>query len=123
MGVTEIFYSLRFFVEGNTNQEIPESSRLKFLKKFLESDFADRRHRLQAVNRGGIIFVVNTIGNLPKIPIATSLRSDGTFCFISICKFGSFKSPFALITSLSELNSRFRRFSLFLQTKSVISVN
>ena len=33
-------------------------------------------------------------------------------CFISICKFGSFKNPFATITSLSELFFRSRRFIL-----------
>ena len=44
-------------------------------------------------------------------------------CFISICKFGSFKSPFATITSLSELYFRFRRFILLLQKKKAISMN
>ena len=47
----------------------------------------------------------------------------GLFCFISICKFGSFKNPFAMITSLSELYFRFRRFILLVQTKKVISMN
>ena len=36
--------------------------------------------------------------------------------FISVCKFGSFKNPFATIT-LSELYFKFRKFVLFLQTK------
>ena len=40
----------------------------------------------------------------------------GLFCFISICKFFSFKNPFARITSLSELCFRFRRFILLAQT-------
>ena len=30
--------------------------------------------------------------------------------FISLCKFDSFKNTFAMITSLSELKCRFRRF-------------
>ena len=38
--------------------------------------------------------------------------------FSSICKFGSFKSPFASITSLSELYFRFRRFMMFVQMRS-----
>ena len=45
------------------------------------------------------------------------------FCFISICKFGSFKNPFATITSLSELYFRIRRFFSLVQTKKVISMN
>ena len=44
-------------------------------------------------------------------------------CFISICKFGSFKNPFATITSLSELYFRIRRFILLVQTKKVTSMN
>ena len=38
-------------------------------------------------------------------------------CFSRICKFGSFKNPFATITSLSELYFWFRRFILLVQTK------
>ena len=48
-------------------------------------------------------FDENTISNLPKVPRAKFLGSNGLFCFISICKLGSFKNPFATITSLSEL--------------------
>ena len=42
-------------------------------------------------------------------PKAKSLESDEFFCFISICKFGSFKNPFATIASLSELYFIFKR--------------
>ena len=48
------------------------------------------------------------------------LVRDRLFCFISICKFGSFKNPFAMITSLSELYFRSRRFILMVQMKKVI---
>ena len=48
-------------------------------------------------------FVENTISNSPKDLKAKFLGSDGIFCFISICKFGSFKNHFAMITSLLEL--------------------
>ena len=51
------------------------------------------------------------------------LRRDEFFCFISIGKFGSFKNPFAMITSLSEFYFRFIRFILLVQTKKVISMN
>ena len=54
---------------------------------------------------------------------AKFLGSDGLFCFIRICKFGSFENPFAVITSLSELYFRFRWFILSVQMKKVISMN
>ena len=43
-------------------------------------------------------------------------------CFISICKFSSFKNLFATITSLSELYFIFRRFILLVQMKKVFLV-
>ena len=52
-----------------------------------------------------------------------SKLSDRLLCIISICKFGSFKNSFATITSLSELYFRFRRFTLLVQMKKVISIN
>ena len=52
--------------------------------------------------------------------MAKFLESDWLFCFISTCKFGSFKNPFAMVTSLPELYIRFRRFALLLQIKKVI---
>ena len=60
---------------------------------------------------------------MPKVPRAKFLGSDRLFCFSSICKFGSFKNPFATITSLSELYFRLGRFILLVQTKEVISMN
>ena len=54
---------------------------------------------------------------LPKVPRAKFLGSNGLFCFISICKFGSFKNPFAMITSLSVLYFRFRRYFLLVEMK------
>ena len=62
-------------------------------------------------------FVENTIGNLPKVSKAKFLGSDGLFCFISMCKFGTFINPFATIISLSKFYFRFRRFILLIQTK------
>ena len=59
-------------------------------------------------NRGCITdlpFFENTISNLPKVLRAKSLGSDGLY---AICKFASFKDPFATINSLCELYFRFR---------------
>ena len=68
-------------------------------------------------------FVENTMSNSPKVLRAKFLGSDGLFCFSNIYKFGSFKNPFAIITSLSELYFRCKRFILLVQTKKVISMN
>ena len=63
------------------------------------------------------MFVESTTGNWSTVLRAKFLGNDGLFCFISICKFGSFKNTFATITSLSELYFRIRRFILLVQTK------
>ena len=38
-GVIEIFCSFRLVLEGKTDKEIPESSRLEFLEKLLANNF------------------------------------------------------------------------------------
>ena len=83
---------------GKTVKEIPESSKSEFL------DGEDNTSGL--LNRRGIV-------DLPLLRMLLAIRqkfqepkflgSDGLFYFIGICKFGSFKDPFARITSLSEL--------------------
>ena len=40
LGVTEILYRFRLALEGKTDKEIPESSRLEFLEKFVGKNFA-----------------------------------------------------------------------------------
>ena len=57
LGDKEILRSFKLVLEGKTGQEIPESSRLEFLKKFLANNFAlsdaeDNTYR--PLNRGGI---------------------------------------------------------------------
>ena len=37
--VMEILFSFRLVLEGKTGEEIPESSRLEFLEKFLVNNF------------------------------------------------------------------------------------
>ena len=56
LGVTEIC-SFRLVLEGKTGKEIPESSRLEFLEKFLANNFAlsDAEGNLSGqLNIGGI---------------------------------------------------------------------
>ena len=40
LGVTEILCSFRLVIEGKTGKEIPESSRLESLARFLANNFA-----------------------------------------------------------------------------------
>ena len=122
--VTEILCSFRLVLKGKTGKEIPESSRLEFLEKFSANPFVlsnaeDNTSRL--LNRG-------SIADLPLLRtllviLGRFLGSDGLVRYISMHKLGSFKNPFATITSLFELYFRIRRFILLVQMKKVISKN
>ena len=55
-GITEVLCSFRLVLEGKTGREVPESSRLVFLKNFLENIFAlsDTEDNTScSLNRGG----------------------------------------------------------------------
>ena len=57
MGVIEILCSIRLVLEGKTGKEIPESSQLEFLEKFLANNFAlleAEDNTPVLLNRGGI---------------------------------------------------------------------
>ena len=109
MGDRELLCSFKLVLEGKTGKEVSESSRLEFLEKFSKNNFAlsdAEDSTFGPLNRrrySRFTFVENTIGNSPKVTSVKFLGSNGLFCFISISKFGSFKNPFAKITSLSEL--------------------
>ena len=129
LGVTEILCSFRLVLERKASKEIPESSRLEFLKKFLANNFAlsDVEDNTSGPLHRGVIadllLLRTQVSNTPKIPRVKFLGSDGLYYFIGICKFGSLKNPFAAITRLPELYFRFIRFILLVQTKKVISMN
>ena len=119
--------SFRLVLEGKTGKEIPESSTLEFLEKFLANNFAlsDTEDNTSGpLSRGGIAH----LPLLKKLLAICQKSREPSFwevmdsCFSSICKFGSFKNPFPTITSLSELYFRFRKFILLVQTKKVISI-
>ena len=94
----------RLVLEG----KIPESSRLQFLEKFSTNNFAlsDAEGNTSGpLNIGGIADLPLL---RPLLAICQKFRGPSFLevmdsCFISICKFGSFKNPFATITSLSDL--------------------
>ena len=125
VGVTEILCSFGLVLEG---KEIPESSRLDLLEKFSANNFSlsdGEDNTSGSLNRRGI-----TDLPLLRTLLAICQKSrEPTFwevmdsCFISICKFGSFKNPFVMITSQSELYLRIRRFILLVQMKEVISMS
>ena len=83
------------------------------------------RETVLLLNRGGIadLPLSRTLLAIYQKSQAKFLGSNEFFRFISICKFGSLKNPFAMITSLSEPFFRIRRLILLVQTKKVISMN
>ena len=119
----EILCNFRLDLEEKTGKEIPESSRLKFLEKRLANNFAlsDAEDNTSSLlNRGGI-------ADLPLLRTLLAIRlksREPSFWevmnsfFSSICKFGSFKNPFAVTPSLSELYFRFGRFIMLVQSKT-----
>ena len=92
-----------------------------------------RRSKVQEKNIIWICFNPLNRGGIADLPLLRTLlvicqRSQepgfyeviGSFgCFTSISKFGSIKNSFEMITSLSELYIRFRRFILLVQTKKI----
>ena len=47
LGVTRILYTLRLVQDGNAGNEIPESTRFKFLEKILANSLIRRRQHLR----------------------------------------------------------------------------
>ena len=121
-GVTEILCGFTLVLKGKTGKEIPESSRLEFLEKFLINNFSlldaeDSTSR--PLNRGGIADLLL----LRKLLAIRQKSHEPSFwkvmdpCFIGICKSDSFKNHFATTASLFELYIRFSSFILLVQTK------
>ena len=70
LGVTEILRSFRLVLEGKTDTEIPESSRLEFLEKFIANNFAlsdEKDNTSGLLSRGGI-------ANLPLLRTLLAIR-------------------------------------------------
>ena len=107
-----------------TGKEMPESSRFEFIKKFSVNNFAlpdAEDNTSSALNRGGragLPLLRTLLANRQRSREPSFWEIMDSFVKIGICKFGSFKNPFATITSLSELSFRFRRATLLVQMKS-----
>ena len=123
LGVKGILCIFRLALEGKTGKEIPESSRLEFQEKILANNFtlSDAEYNTsRSLNRGGItdLPLLRTL-----LAIYQKSRESSFWEVISICKFCSFKNPFAMITGLSDFSFRFWRFTLLLQMKKGVSMN
>ena len=97
LGVTEILCSFKLVLEVKTSIEIPESSGLEFLEKFSANNFAlsgAEDKSFLSLSRGGIadLPLLRILFAIPRK--SQELGSNGLFCFINKCKFGSFKNQF-----------------------------
>ena len=111
-------------LEGKAGKEMPENLRLKFLDKFLGSNFAliDAENNIsRSLNRRGaedllLLRALLAICQKPREPSFWKVMD--TFYFICRCTFSSFKNPFVTITRLPELCFRFRRYIPWYKQKS-----
>ena len=70
--VAEISYNFRLVLEGKTGKEIPELSRLEFLKKFSANNFVlshTKDNTSGSLNRGGI-------ADLPLLGTLLTIRQN-----------------------------------------------
>ena len=122
--VTEVLCSFRLVLERKACKAISASLRWEFLEKFLANNFAlpgTEDNTSGSLNRGHIAdlpLLSTLLAFLQTSPEPSFWEVMHSF-FISICKFGSLKKPFVIITSLSELYFRFRRLVLLVQTKAI----
>ena len=75
LGVMEILCSFTLVLEGKTGKEIPKSSRLEFLEKFLANNFAlsnTEDNTSGPLNRGGI-------ADLPLLRALLAIRQEPSF--------------------------------------------
>ena len=134
LGVTEIFLSFRLPLEGNAGKEIRESSRLELLEKFSSNNFAllDAEVNFSGPLNKEVIADLRFLRTLlPIRQTSWEIRQTsweirfwkvmGSFVF-SKSKFGSFMNSCAMITELSKLRFRCRRFTLLVQTKGMVSM-
>ena len=92
MGVTEIQCSFRLVLQGKAGKEIPDSSRLDFLEKFLANNFAlsDPEDTSTSLNREGW-------ANLPLLAIHQKCQESS---------FWEMKDSFVLLAYASLVASR-----------------
>ena len=77
LGATEILCSFKLVLEGKTGKEIPESSRLEFLERFLTKNFAlsdAEDNNSGPLNRGSIadLHLLRTLLAIPQKSLQSS---------------------------------------------------
>ena len=124
--VTEISCSFRLVLEEKTGKEIPESSKLEFLEKFLTNnlDLSDTENNTSGpLHRGGIsnLLLLRTLLAIHQKSRKPSFsKVMNSFVLVA---YTSLAVSIAEITSLSELYFRLRIFILLVQAKEIISMN
>ena len=119
LGVTEILCSFTLVLEGKKGKGV---IKIRVPRKFFSQQYCFIRCRIRGLlaveyrKYSRFTFVDNTIHQKSREP---SFWEVILFCFVSIWKFGSFKSPFAMISNLFELYFTI----LLLKTKTVNSMN
>ena len=121
MGVMEILWSFRLALEGKTGKEIPESSRLEFLEKFLGNIFAlsdAEDNNSGPLNRGDI-------ADLPLLRTVLAICQNSwelhfwevmdSFVLVAYASLAALRT--LLQQLLSELYFGFRRFILLVPKK------
>ena len=104
---------LQISSRGKTGKATPVSSRLELLEKFLASNFVSldaEDNTSGPLNRGSIAYLTllrKLLAIRKKSQEPCFSKAMNSVLFISICKFGSFKNPFATINSLPELHIKF----------------
>ena len=123
LGVMDILCSFRLVLEGKTGKtEIPESSRFEFLEKVLANNFAlsDAEDNTSGpFNRGGI-------ADLPLLRTLLAICQKSrepcfwevmdSFVLVAYASVAALRT-LVMITSLSELYFRFRRFIYWYKQK------
>ena len=83
LGVIEILCSFRLALEGKKGKEIPKSSKLEFLEKFLANNFAlseAEDNTSRPLERGGIVFMCNAKSfaiDIILFPLFSTTNLDG----------------------------------------------
>ena len=130
MGVTEILCSFKLVLEGKTDKEIPESSRLEFKEIFSANNFAlsDAEDNTSGpLNREGLadLPLLKTLLAIPQKSREPSFwEVMDSFVLLAYASLAASRTLLQrLLTSLSQLYLRIRRFFSLVQTEKVISMN
>ena len=129
LGVTEILCSFRLVLEGKRGKEIPDSSRLEFLEKFLANNFAlsDVENNTSGpLNRGGI-------ADLPLLRTLLAICQKSrepsfwevmdSFVLVAYASLAASRTLLQRLLACLNFTLESEDFSLWYKRKKVISMN